>query len=36
VIWPESVVSDITTDADAEVLVVRTPSVDNDKFVITD
>jgi mannose-6-phosphate isomerase-like protein (cupin superfamily) len=36
VVWPESVVSDITTDADAEVLVVRAPSVENDKFIVTD
>ena len=35
VVWPESVVSDITTDADAEVLVVRAPSVDGDKFTLT-
>jgi hypothetical protein len=35
VIWPESVASDITTSADAEVLVVRAPSVANDKFAVT-
>ena len=34
VIWPESVVSDITTDADTEVLVVRAPSVANDKVPV--
>jgi hypothetical protein len=27
VVWPESVVSDITADADSEMLVVRVPSV---------
>jgi mannose-6-phosphate isomerase-like protein (cupin superfamily) len=32
VVWPESVVSDIRTDPDAEVLVVRAPSVESDKF----
>jgi len=32
VVWPESVVSDIATDAEAEVLVIRTPSVADDKF----
>jgi hypothetical protein len=32
VVWPESVVSDIETDEDAEVIVVRAPSVSNDKF----
>jgi hypothetical protein len=32
VVWPESVVSDIRTDPDAEILVVRAPSVENDKF----
>lgn len=32
VIWPESVVGDIETDADAEVLVVRAPSMPGDKF----
>ncbi len=32
VVWPESVVSDIETDEDTEVLVVRAPSVSNDKF----
>jgi hypothetical protein len=31
VVWPECVVSDITTDADTEVLVVRAPSVPDDK-----
>ena len=35
VVWPESVVSDIETDPDAEVLVVRAPSVENDKFIVT-
>ncbi len=34
VVWPESVVSDVETDADAEVLVVRAPSVSNDKFTL--
>ena len=34
VVWPESVVSDIETDEDAEVLVVRAPSVMNDKFTL--
>lgn len=34
VIWPESVVSDVTTSADAEVLVVRAPSVADDKFAV--
>ncbi len=34
IVWPESVVSDIETDDDAEVLVVRAPSVINDKFAL--
>jgi hypothetical protein len=34
VVWPESVISDITTDTDAEILVVRAPSVANDKFAL--
>ena len=34
VVWPESVVSDFATNADAEVLVVRAPSVANDKFAV--
>ncbi len=36
VIWPDSVVSDIETDADAEVVVVRAPSVPGDKFPVPD
>lgn len=36
VVWPESVVSDITTDADAAILVVRAPSIANDKFAVSD
>jgi hypothetical protein len=32
VVWPESVVSDVATDSQAEVLVVRAPSVPDDKF----
>jgi hypothetical protein len=32
VVWPDTVVSDISTDADAEVLVVRAPSIPNDKI----
>jgi Cupin domain len=35
VVWPESVVSDIETDADAEVIVVRAPSIAGDKFPLT-
>jgi quercetin dioxygenase-like cupin family protein len=34
VVWPETVVSEIATDADAEVLVVRAPSVADDKFTL--
>jgi len=34
VVWPESVVSDIATDGDAEVLVVRAPSIAGDKFSV--
>ena len=30
IVWPKSVVSDITTDADTEMLVVRAPSVPDD------
>jgi quercetin dioxygenase-like cupin family protein len=33
VVWPESVVSEIATDSQAEVLVVRAPSVPDDKFL---
>jgi mannose-6-phosphate isomerase-like protein (cupin superfamily) len=32
VVWPESVLSEIATDGQAEVLVVRAPSVPDDKF----
>jgi Cupin domain len=32
VVWPGTVVSDIRTDADAEVLVIRAPSIPNDKI----
>lgn len=32
VIWPESVVSDITTETDTELIVVRAPSLPSDKF----
>jgi mannose-6-phosphate isomerase-like protein (cupin superfamily) len=34
VVWPESVVSEIATDGLAEVLVVRAPSVPEDKFLL--
>jgi hypothetical protein len=34
VVWPEAVVSDMETDADAEVLVVRAPSMAGDKFTL--
>jgi mannose-6-phosphate isomerase-like protein (cupin superfamily) len=34
VVWPESVVSEITTDADTEVLVVRAPSLADDKIAV--
>ncbi|HUK98906.1 MAG TPA: cupin domain-containing protein [Gaiellaceae bacterium] len=32
VIWPEAVVSDVRSDADAEMIVIRAPSVPGDKF----
>jgi hypothetical protein len=35
IIWPESVVSEITTDAETEILVVRAPSVANDKMLVS-
>jgi hypothetical protein len=35
VIWPESVVSDLETDADTEVIVVRAPSK-NDKVLVNE
>jgi hypothetical protein len=34
VIWPDSIVSDITTSSDAEVLVVRAPSRPDDKVLL--
>ena len=34
VIWPESVVSEISTDAETEILVVRAPSVADDKLSV--
>jgi len=34
VVWPESVVSEITTDAETEILVVRAPSVADDKLTL--
>jgi hypothetical protein len=34
VVWPESIISHIETDDEAEVLVVRAPSVINDKFTL--
>jgi hypothetical protein len=34
VVWPDSVVSDLATDSQAEVLVVRAPSVPDDKFAL--
>jgi hypothetical protein len=34
VVWPEAVVSDIATDSHAEVLVVRAPSVPDDKVAL--
>jgi mannose-6-phosphate isomerase-like protein (cupin superfamily) len=33
VVWPESVVSDIVRDADTEIIVVRAPSVPDDKVI---
>ena len=35
VIWPESVVSDLTTGDDTELIVVRAPSIPGDKFLGT-
>ncbi len=32
VIWPETIVSDVRSDAEAEMLVIRAPSVPGDKF----
>jgi len=32
VIWPEAIVSDVRSDADAELIVIRAPSVPGDKF----
>ena len=34
VIWPEAIVSDIRSDADAEMVVIRAPSVPDDKFPV--
>jgi len=34
VVWPECVVSDVETDGEAQVIVVRAPSVANDKFAV--
>jgi hypothetical protein len=34
VVWPESIVSDIATDGQATVLVVRAPSIPEDKFAV--
>jgi hypothetical protein len=34
VVWPESVLSEIVRDADTEILVIRAPSVPNDKVVV--
>ncbi|RDI65013.1 cupin domain-containing protein [Nocardia pseudobrasiliensis] len=34
VIWPESVVSDISTGPDAELIVVRAPSIPSDKISV--
>jgi hypothetical protein len=34
IVWPESVVSEITTDSETEILVVRAPSVSNDKMLV--
>lgn len=33
VIWPESVVSDISTSDDAELIVIRAPGIANDKVI---
>ena len=32
VVWPEAIVSDVTSDADAEMVVIRAPSMPGDKF----
>jgi hypothetical protein len=34
VIWPEAVVSDVRSDADAEMVVIRAPSLPGDKFPV--
>jgi mannose-6-phosphate isomerase-like protein (cupin superfamily) len=36
VIWPYSVVSDVSTGADTELIVVRAPSIPEDKVLVKD
>ena len=34
VLWPESIIENITTSEDAEIIVIKAPSLPEDKFVV--